>query len=196
VSTREILAGAILALFALRWVEYFALRTKTSSDKVLAKKNTIMTLLFGSAVWLTAGAEALLHSWEPVWVLSGAGGALYLLRFSLKLWAIRTLGAGWSTEIEIRDGHRLVRNGPYRWVRHPIYLCNILEPVAVAMIANGWVAALLGSLLMWPTLFVRLRREEIALRSHFREDYESYRRDVPALIPWKLPSREVPAPRS
>lgn len=189
---RDVLAGSILTMFLLRWSEYWLLRRSGPKERVISRGNTLLTLVFGSLVWIVAILEAWLPEAEPIWWLTGAGAALYAFRFGLKVVSVRTLGRAWSTEIEIREDHRLVREGPYRWVRHPIYLCNLLEPIAVALCANGWIAGLLGILLMWPTLYYRLRREEAALIEKFGVAYERYQREVPALLPWPQGARGVP----
>lgn len=191
-TSREALAVSILALFLLRWAEYWILRRPGPKEGVKSRANTALTLLFGSLVWIVAILEARFRESDPIWWLSGAGAVLYAFRLALKAVSVRTLGGAWSTEIEIRANHRLVREGPYRWIRHPIYLCNLLEPVAVAMCANGWIAGTMGALLMWPTLYCRLRKEEALLLETFGEAYETYRREVPALLPWPHGGRRVP----
>src|SRR5262245_33224158 len=37
------------------------------------------------------------------------------------VWARIALGANWSGTVTIKSGHNLIRRGPYRWIRHPIY---------------------------------------------------------------------------
>ncbi|HLG42406.1 MAG TPA: isoprenylcysteine carboxylmethyltransferase family protein [Planctomycetota bacterium] len=146
---------------------------------------TVAILVFGSGYWIAGAIEAWLRDWELAWVLCGAGLALYLLRTFVKVWAVRTLGKAWSTEVEIQSTQRLAQDGPYRWLRHPIYFCNMMEPIAVALMANSPAAGIVGILTLWPIEWIRMRSEEKALREKFGAAYEEYQRQVPALVPWR-----------
>jgi protein-S-isoprenylcysteine O-methyltransferase Ste14 len=99
------------------------------------------------------------------------------------LQAVRVLGRHWSLEARLLPGHRLVREGPYARVRHPIYAamlglfvgtCVSLTPLPVLLVAAG--VYLLGTRL-------RTRSEERLLRRQFGEEYARYAREVPALFP-------------
>jgi len=103
--------------------------------------------------------------------------------------AVRVLGRHWSLEARLLPGHRLVRDGPYAWVRHPIYSGMLglfvgtglsLTPVPVLLVAVG--VYLLGTRL-------RTRSEERLLRRQFGEEYARYAREVPALMPRLLGPR-------
>src|SRR5579872_5319815 len=49
------------------------------------------------------------------------GAAVCFLGLLVALWARWTLGGNWSSAVTFKQGHELIRNGPYRFVRHPIY---------------------------------------------------------------------------
>ena len=97
--------------------------------------------------------------------------------------AVRVLGRHWSLEARLLPGHRLVRDGPYARVRHPIYAGMLglfvgtglsLTPLPVLLVSVG--VYLLGTRL-------RTRSEERLLRRQFGEEYVRYSREVPALLP-------------
>ncbi len=184
-TLRACLAVFVLILFAIRWAEYLLLRRKGPKGQIRSRWTTVAILVIGSAYWIAGAGEAWLRDWEIEWILCGAGLALYVIRTIIKLWAVRTLGRAWSTEVEIQSNHQLARDGPYRWIRHPIYFCNMMEPIAVALMANSPVAGILGILTLWPIEWIRLRSEERALREKFGPAYEEYQRTVPALVPWR-----------
>ena len=56
------------------------------------------------------------------------------------------LGRNWSITLEIRDSHRLVTDGLYRYVRHPMYTSFWLWAIAQALLIPNWIAGLQG----WP----------------------------------------------
>ncbi len=116
------------------------------------------------------------------WV-SLAGLAVFAAAMGLRLVAIRTLGKFWSLDVEIREGHKLVREGVYGYMRHPVYSAIILEFVGMNLVANAWWTLLATLILYFPLLGLRLLQEEKVLVEKFGEDYRRYRLEVRALVP-------------
>lgn len=117
-----------------------------------------------------------------LWI-SGVGIALVGLRICLKWWAMLTLGEYWSVQIEIRKSHKLIKEGPYRYLRHPAYLSNLIEYLGVPLIANAYYT-LIGVLLIYvPFNLTRFRLEERELIRKFGVEYEEYQKKVPAFLP-------------
>jgi len=117
---------------------------------------------------------------EPLrWV----GLALVVLGIALALWAIATLGRHYDLELEIHRDHELVRNGPYRFVRHPVYTGLALH-FAGACLATGNLVLIAGTLLVTlPALYLRAKTEERLLRERFGAQYDAYAREVGMLVP-------------
>jgi protein-S-isoprenylcysteine O-methyltransferase Ste14 len=117
--------------------------------------------------------------WEPIRLVGlavGVAGAV------LMVWACFRLGRFLVHEAAIREDHVLVVQGPYRFVRHPIY--------------TGYLALLLGSgvaslnvclLLLWPGSFlgivIQAAAEEHLLAARFGQDYERYVGRTGQLVP-------------
>ena len=105
-------------------------------------------------------------------------------RIWLKWWAMRSLWRFWSVHIEIRDSHELVTTGPYRYLRHPAYLSNLMEYIGVALFANAY-CTLIGVIVIYlPLNLTRLRLEERELVKKFGDEYRQYRARVHALVPF------------
>jgi protein-S-isoprenylcysteine O-methyltransferase Ste14 len=117
---------------------------------------------------------------EPIrWV----GLALIVLGVGFALWAIATLGRHYDEELEIHRDHELVRKGPYRFVRHPIYTGLGLH-FAGACLATGNLVLIAGTLLVTvPALYLRAKTEERLLREQFGSAYDAYAREVGMLVP-------------
>lgn len=103
----------------------------------------------------------------------GRGWWLFLLLFvaaqALRVWTLHTLGPYWNTRILVLPGARLVRHGPYRWVRHPNYLVVTVEFIALPLIFGAWLTALLfGMANLLLLLKVRIPVEERALSVYRR----------------------------
>lgn len=115
--------------------------------------------------------------------VSAVGLVLFFGAMWLRLVAIRTLGRFWSLHVEVREGHRLVREGVYNYMRHPVYSAIILEFIGMNLVANAWWALLATVALYFPLLGLRLVQEERVLTEKFGDDYQRYRREVRAIVP-------------
>jgi len=102
---------------------------------------------------------------------------------AMGLSAVRTLGRQWSYEARLIDGHKLVTEGPYRWVRHPIYTAMFGKLLASNFAFGAWPGLpIAGSIFVVGTL-IRIRAEEKLMREAFGAAYEDYARRVPAFLP-------------
>lgn len=83
---------------------------------------------------------------------------------ALRYWAIASLGEYWNTRVVVVPGTRLVRVGPYRFLRHPNYLVIVLEFLLLPLLMRAPVTLVLFSLANLAVLRQRIRIEEKALR--------------------------------
>ena len=114
-----------------------------------------------------------------------AGAVLCVLGLLVTLWARRTLAGNWSSDVTFKQGHELVRTGPYHFVRHPIYTGLLVMCLGTAMemgVLRGWLAGLVVGLGFW----IKLAQEERLLLRHFPEAYPQYQKEVKALVPWLI----------
>ncbi len=89
--------------------------------------------------------------------------ALFLLVQPLRYWAILSLGENWNTRILVVPGAKLVRRGPYRYLRHPNYVAVVVEILTFPLIFGAWITALVFSVLNAILLSARIRDENRAL---------------------------------
>lgn len=78
---------------------------------------------------------------------------------ALRWWCIRTLGPQWNTRVVVVPGLSLVHHGPYRWLRHPNYVAVVAEGVALPLVHDAWLTALVFTVLNAALLSVRIRSE-------------------------------------
>src|SRR6185369_11302421 len=64
------------------------------------------------------------------------GLAVQIASAALAVWARRHLGRNWSAAVSRIEGHQLVRTGPYRRIRHPIYSAMLGMFVGTAIVAG------------------------------------------------------------
>jgi protein-S-isoprenylcysteine O-methyltransferase Ste14 len=118
------------------------------------------------------------------WALA-TGSLICVLGLCVTLWARRTLAGNWSSVVTFKQGHELIRRGPYHFVRHPIYtgiLTMCLGSAANIGRLRGWLALPL----MLAALVIKLRQEEALLLQHFPDEYPAYRKQVKALVPFVI----------
>jgi protein-S-isoprenylcysteine O-methyltransferase Ste14 len=153
----------------------------------------------GLIPWLLTRWQAreLLPYWAPMRVLGGillVAGLIALIRAF-----VRFVTEGLGTPAPIAAPERLVVGGVYRYVRNPMYVA-----VLAAIVGQGLLLGRLGLLLYaaatWLVVAAFVRwYEEPTLTRRFGEDYETYRRAVPAwwprLRPWEPAERDEPGAR-
>lgn len=113
------------------------------------------------------------------------GLALTICGAALAVWARIFLGRNWSATVTIKQGHEIIRQGPYALVRHPIYSGFLLAVLGTA-IAIGELRGLLALGLVFLGFWMKLQTEEAFLEQEFGEQYLQYRQETKALIPFVL----------
>lgn len=113
------------------------------------------------------------------------GGVICAWGLFAALWARWTLAGNWSSNVTFKEGHELIKTGPYRFVRHPIYT-GILTMCLGTALNIGEVRCWLALLLMAATFWVKLKQEERLMLQHFPNEYPAYRKQVKALVPFVI----------
>jgi protein-S-isoprenylcysteine O-methyltransferase Ste14 len=116
---------------------------------------------------------------------------LVVLGLGFTVWARLHLGRNWSGTVTQKEGHELIRSGPYAWVRHPIYT-GLLAALFGSAIALGEPRGLLGLLIVLGAFWRKLRIEEGFMRELFPGQYQRYMDEVPALVPFTKARRSAP----
>jgi protein-S-isoprenylcysteine O-methyltransferase Ste14 len=111
-----------------------------------------------------------------------SGAVMLVAGLAFAVWARLHLGQHWSGHVTLKDGHRLIRTGPYAIVRHPIYTGLLLAILGTA-VAVDEVRGVLAVLIAVQAHVRKLRIEERWLSEEFGGEYDRYRREVKALVP-------------
>lgn len=115
-----------------------------------------------------------------------AVAALMVICVGLFRWASIAMGRNWAIVAQVRPDHQLITDGPFAYVRNPIYLALLAFMLAVAL-ATGHEAALVFAIPVYllGTAF-RVAREEKLLFATFGPAYDEYARRVKRLVPWVI----------
>jgi protein-S-isoprenylcysteine O-methyltransferase Ste14 len=174
--------ASAVAIYTARVLE---LRTNRGTIAGAIRENLTLRLfiIIGTGMLFGSMAEYLLLRMTISWPFFAAGWAVGLFSFYLRRRAIAALGRFWSLHVEIRETHQLVREGPFRWVRHPAYSSMILEILSIALLLRGWHTTIIVFAAFIPTLLARIRIEERALIEKFGQSYVDFKKATPALVP-------------
>ncbi len=104
------------------------------------------------------------------------GLTILICALLLAFWARRHLGRNWSGRITIKVDHELVKSGPYRWMRHPIYTANSSLCMPCTALVSGEWHALLGFALAAVAYWRKIGLEEANLAVAFGPAQHDYRR--------------------
>ncbi|GHF67319.1 hypothetical protein GCM10010218_56000 [Streptomyces mashuensis] len=113
-----------------------------------------------------------------------AGVALAVAGLAVRAWGMRTLGRFYTRTLRTTEGHRVVREGPYRLIRHPGYSGSLLVWSGYALATAGWIAFLLVAAVLLAAYSWRIAAEERLLLAAFGAEYAGYRRDTKRLVPF------------
>lgn len=146
-------------------------------------------------------AVALLHLIAPsldldsarglMWlrVVFGCGALLVFLAAALRTWATAYLRAEIVHDAS-QHSEALIADGPYRYVRNPLYLANLPLAAGVGILASrlGWAVLVAGTLFFCYRLILR---EEAGLLETQDQSYRDYLKAVPRLWPALTPRVET-----
>lgn len=182
-------AASVASVVSIYTARILELRTKRDTVAGPVREQTTLRLfiLAGTAMVIGSIVEQLRIGRPFHLALFVAGWLLAIASFAIRRSAIRALGRFWSLHVEIRASHQLVKDGPFQWVRHPVYTSMIFELLSFALILQSAYTSVAVLLVFVPTLVWRILTEEQALIAKFGEAYEDYRRTTPSLVPapWK-----------
>ena len=150
----------------------------------------LVTIVFGLEYIVAPGAFAFAYSWAfPVW-LRWVGTAVLPAGVALLAWAHQHLGKSFHSLIVTKEDHVFVDTGPYRYIRHPIYLAYLLSYIGGGLLAGNWVLTAVPIAAYTVLVVLRLGQEEQVMISEFGEEYVAYMARTGRLLPKIAVSRQ------
>jgi protein-S-isoprenylcysteine O-methyltransferase Ste14 len=176
-------AYVILAAGWLSWVmPFLLLRRNTGPAAKLdrrARWGILLVAIAYSLLWQNRFWERPLPGWRvPLSIL------LFTLAAVLSWTGSSALGRQWRIDAGLNPDHELVTTGPYRVVRHPIYTSMLCVLAGTGFIITPLLVLLLSAIVFLAGTEIRVRIEDGLLASRFGEQFQEYRRTVPAYIPF------------
>lgn len=193
---RAIVTGSALVYWAGVWIQARRVRRRIGRSPNLKPRGTKERLLWAGWVlvvvawlgqpFLAGGADAS-FAWRlalaflhPAGFVAGLG--LVLAGYAGTLWCYAALGDAWRIGVNRKEKTALVAVGPYRFVRHPIYLFQIVMLVGVLLLLPT-VLSLFILVVHFGCVLVKAADEESYLLGLHNEAYRDYLRSTGGLIP-------------
>jgi protein-S-isoprenylcysteine O-methyltransferase Ste14 len=185
--------AAIILLTGMGISSYFRRKADRDSGEILSRSvdgTPMMTIirLGGLILWLSPFVYLVNPAWMawsriglPDWVrwLAVFIGALGTLGI---YWLFSSIGSGITPTSATRKQHTLVTNGPYRWVRHPLYTLGSSMFISFGLMADNWFIILLG-ILAFVAMALRTPKEEANLIAKFGDEYRTYMKRTGRFLP-------------
>ncbi|MBW8686126.1 methyltransferase family protein [Chitinophaga rhizophila] len=113
-----------------------------------------------------------------------AGLLLIVLGMIYRFTAVYILGRYFTVDVAIREDHKIVRKGLYRYTRHPSYLGSLISFFGNGFVLNSWIGLAISFIPVLVAFLYRMKIEEALLMSNFGQEYADYKKKTWRLIPF------------
>lgn len=176
----EVLFWGIL-IVSLGWVGIWAARRAGHEGKRMGRQIPHQWAFAGIPVGIVAGYLRI--GVLPHWLFY-PGEALVVAGLAFTFWSYAFLGRYVSSNVHVYPDHQLIEAGPYRYLRHPGYLGQLVAFIGLGLALQSWVALLAILIVAVWRIAYRIRIEEAFLSSELGAPYVDYMRRTKRLIPF------------
>lgn len=181
--------------FGVLWVVYFGVRLffqkqikgQKEYTRINEQQEKLLFRLFALAFlllplyfltpWIDFASIPL-----PSWVRWG-GGVILCLGIVLFGWAHQALGQNWTAVLALSKEHQMVQNGPYRFVRHPMYSAFFVIGIGFGVLSANWLLEIIYLAPLLVMYITRVSLEEKMMIDRFGEPYREYMKHTGRLFP-------------
>ncbi|MEE9130254.1 MAG: isoprenylcysteine carboxylmethyltransferase family protein [Phycisphaerales bacterium] len=177
--------GILLVLFIAAFImsKHFRGRADKQRGKISRRGDGASFLIPQIGITLASMGWLLTYLIAPQWIawsqvelpqwLRFGGAGLGVAAIGLFVWMFKHLGANVTATAQTRPDAQLVTTGPYRWIRHPMYVFGFIWFLAIVVLTASWFIAV-TSAAGFSFLLIRCRREETNLIEKFGDEYRAY----------------------
>lgn len=144
---------------------------------LLTVASGILPLIYTATNWLDF-ADYVLPTWLG-WI------GIFILGCSLLMFwrAHYGLKNNWSPSVEMYEGHTLITNGIYKYIRHPMYASLLVQSIAQILLIQNWIAGPISLILFFPFYLLRSKAEEKMMLEKFGDQYREYQKVTGGILP-------------
>jgi protein-S-isoprenylcysteine O-methyltransferase Ste14 len=187
-----IFASVVATRVYFRWRSKRAGQARWPIGKDAAEREGRGGILWRVLLFLCVLAFVVIYAFNPLWLHRFAarlplwsrwlGTGIAVVSLALLIWVHQALGRQWSANLELREKHVLITNGPYQSVRHPMYSALIGLAIGLALVSASWPVILLAVMTLL-LLHARAGKEEAMMIENFGDEYRAYMRRTGRLLP-------------
>lgn len=169
------------------WVAFVLISLKFSGHRLPIKKKgpepILMIPLFFLFMFVIPISVGYLRIGVFPSYLFYPGLAMWIVGWAIWGCGVYSLGRFHAGYVRVISDHKVIRTGPYRYVRHPLYASEILGYTGLGLALQSWVALIV--MLITASLFYsnRIRIEERFLAAELGDEYVQYMKQVKRIIP-------------
>ncbi len=182
---KAIVIGFLYLLTALRF--YFKLKFHALWSGKAFRYEPLWLVLIRYALGIVLMSSLVLYlvaDPAPVdWRFAMPGSLIALCAIALLFATHRALDGNFSTTIDVGKERSLVTTGPYRLVRHPMYVAYLMFFLGLLAVSKNLAFGLSGAAIILSLMVIRIRYEEASLLERFGEEYARYAESVPRFFP-------------
>jgi protein-S-isoprenylcysteine O-methyltransferase Ste14 len=188
---RRLLLTLFLAFIAHRG--YYTRKLGRSEQDTVKQRPSSLLEKIANALSLPGLLAVLVYVFYPAWMewaalplpvwLRWAGVILALTGFGILQWAHIALAQHWSDQPRLLTGHMLVTNGPYRWIRHPMYTAFLCILGSTLLVSANWFIGLMWLGMTTLDIASRINFEEALMLDTFGDEYRAYMTRTGRLLP-------------
>ena len=149
--------------------------------------NLVVRLCLGSSIllanWLIRVQTWATIFWHPI-LIFGIGVALVLGGVAFRWYAIHVLGKYYSVQLGVQPGQTVMRDGPYRWIRHPSYTGSLITTLGFGFAFTNWLCLVSVPLIVLIGYSYRATVEERMLVTALGDPYKEYIKNTKRFIPF------------
>lgn len=177
---------ALWLLFGAYWL-VSALKRKKTKQRESVLQRVGYTLPLAAGFYLLYEPQPLFGWFRTRFLPAGPFGEwlgvlLTAVGIAVAFWARWHIGTNWSGVVTLKEGHELIRTGPYRSIRHPIYTGILLALLGTA-ITFGEVRGLFAVAIVWLSFYIKARREESFLSQEFGPGFAEHKQHTGMFLP-------------
>lgn len=176
----------MVAMAAYVLEEFFLIKPTST----IAQSDPLSRRLELAALWVPAIGIGL--TGMTIWPMAGVrgggavnaiGGVLCAAGLTLRYISRKTLGRFFTIGVVKQEGHTVIQDGPYRYLRHPGYFGFVLFYAGLPLLVGNWLGLALLSLPALAVLILLVAVEDKQLAEKLGEPYREYQQRTSRLFP-------------
>lgn len=193
-SEEFIFRMVLIGIYVIFSIIRFRYRWLAKNNSIITEKNRVtQNLLLAMMIYevLTFIAYVFFYEWIP-WDIAhiaihswlrwiglplGIGSLIYFVIIH------EALGKNFSPKLRIKKEQTLITTGPYKRIRHPMYVAFLLLHIAVFLIVSNWIIGITWMVFLLTIIIVRVKPEEDMMLERFGDEYKEYMSHTGRFLP-------------